>query len=179
MSKTYGFVVFGDKAHCEKVFSYFNDPFKLQNCPTKNSNGIDIGISYGYDICDLKDSKWFSVVFRNLPLYWSQDILDNLCRNYIGADSIYYSLPMTNINDMVCSVVVISDLDSAEKLCIILNKKELENGYRVKVRNLVDSYLFRYICIPGRVRKEKIWRKATFQNSSENKQSLLNLSQII
>lgn len=125
-------VIFNDKSHCDIVYSYFNDLHKKIECPTKNSKGEVIEINYGYDIRDLPDSKWVAVVMRNLPGYATKEIVQNLCESAVN-NATNYVASVGVIRDTCCAVVVVNDIEIAEKLCIVLHKKQIEGGYVLKV----------------------------------------------
>lgn len=122
---TCALVKFPCLSHCDKVHSYFNDPFKKIHKPLRNKMNNIVEFLYAYDTSDLKDSQWYAVVFRNLPHDFTKKQIEQQCRQII--DTIKYSTTPKKVCDSLCAVVVVKDLDSAEKLCLYYNKKSRDN----------------------------------------------------
>jgi hypothetical protein len=136
----YGVVFFSKKSDCENVYSFFNHPQKLANCPTKNSNDELITFSYCYDLTDLKDSKWYAVVLRNLDTYCEVEKIITFCQSFIGESSVFYALEPQSLYDSTCSIVIVDDLDSAEKLCSAINLKEFKGIFSGKIIKVKNSF---------------------------------------
>ena len=139
-SISYGVVFFSKNSDCENVYSFFNHPQKLQNCPTKNSNEELISFSYCYDLTDLKGSKWFAVVLRNLDTLCEAEKITAFCQSLIGSSTVFYALEPQSLYDSVCSIVILDDLDSAEKLCSAIKLKEIKgifSGKIIKVKSVL------------------------------------------
>ena len=126
-------VLFTKTIDCEKVFSFFNHPVKLQNYPTLNSLQEVISFSYCYDLTDIRDSKWFAVVLRNLDTDCEVEKIQNFCKGFVGESSVFYALPPEIIYDSACTLVVLDDLDSAEKLCSAINLQQIRGIFTGKI----------------------------------------------
>jgi hypothetical protein len=135
----FAFISFSKKEDCDKIYNFFNDANKLEKYLTLNSNGCQIGISYCYDLTDLKNSEWYAVVLRNLDPKYTKEQIENFCKNL--NHGVEYALHPCKIFNSYCSIVVMNDLDNAEKLTIILNSKEIReasnNDIKIKVKLLI------------------------------------------
>ena len=132
--KTYCFIKFYSKFICELIHNFFNEKFILNNFPLKNSENSLININYCYDLTDLKNSLWYSIILRNLPNDLEAHNITQLCKNFYPG--ILYTLPPKEIYGQKCTIVVLDDCDEAEKLCFNLNNKEINFGFFLKVKIL-------------------------------------------
>lgn len=75
-------------------------------------------IKYAYDITDIKDSMWFGVIIRNLPISDVKQI-EELCNKYLkkNKQQVKYVLSPKEIKGVICTIAIMNDLESAENLC--------------------------------------------------------------
>jgi hypothetical protein len=133
-NETIGFITFNNKSDCLKVNSFFNDPYKLENCPSRNSNKEIIEISYAYDLTDAPDSLWYAVVLRNLNFYCTDDMIKAYFSNFY-TEILYVQKPLP-FRNFLCTMIVFKDLDEAERICSQFNQqyvRVLSGNYPLKV----------------------------------------------
>ena len=127
--------MFTDKEECNLVMNFFNNPEKLKNTPTLNSQGEIISFSFCYDLTDLKDSKWFAVVLRNLDAVCETEKIEDYCSSF--NEGVLYALAPITIYDSTCSIVVMDSLDNAEKLCVKINQSKIKGIFTGKILKVI------------------------------------------
>ena len=96
--------------------------------------GEVITISYCFDLTDMKNSKWYAVVLRNLG---SLNFIEFHHDVFANARGISYVLPPKLIYDSICSIVVMDDLDNAEKLCALISEKKIVDNFDGKTLKVI------------------------------------------
>jgi len=90
-------------------------------------------VFYCYDLTDCKKSYWYAVVLRNLDGNCNTEKVKEFC-GMITKGVLYCTKP-EKVLDSYCTIVVLEDLDDAEKLCIYVNNKErLSNTKEKKLK---------------------------------------------
>ncbi len=115
----------------EIIKGFFSHPIKLAN-PTFNSCNQEMRVFWAYNILDLKLSEWYGIVFRGLPLKVNEETLRTHCANCFKSSEeltdldkhIKFVSNPTRIKSIMCAIVQTTSLDTAEKLCLELNKKK-------------------------------------------------------
>ncbi len=80
----------------------------------------------------MENSEWYGIVLRNIPEKCSHENLKNFLGNY--SKNINYILPAIKIKNSYSSVLVLNSLEEGERLCKLLNKKEMGKNRYLKVR---------------------------------------------
>jgi hypothetical protein len=86
------------------------------------SQGHSQNVFYCYDLTDCKKSYWYAVVLRNLDVNCNTEKIKEFC-GMITKGVLYCTKP-EKVLDSICAIVVIEDLDDAEKLCIYINNQD-------------------------------------------------------
>jgi hypothetical protein len=115
----------------ERIYNYFNHPYKKKHSPTKNQHGEEISVYYAYDLLELTNSAWYAVILRNIPATATIDNIKQFCSAHTTA--VQYIINPIQIKNSMCTLAILTDLDEAEKLCKALNKKELGKRKWLKV----------------------------------------------
>jgi hypothetical protein len=111
-------IFFFDKSQnhvCDFFYNYYSESSSSAN------------VKYCYDLTDKKDSKWYAIVIRNIPRTISDDQLLQVLRDNCTNGKVSYLLQSKNIGLSRCSVAVLDNLESAERLCVDYNKKDINN----------------------------------------------------
>lgn len=132
---TNALISFSNPKHTELLHSYFNHQMKKTQ-PTLNQKKIELKVFYAYNITDLKYHNWYGIIIRNLPSKVNTQQLKQYCANQFRtveevsylSKYIKFVHPPVLIKKAFCSLVVLSTLDHAEKLCNELVKKILNNN---------------------------------------------------
>ena len=106
-----------DEHICKFIFRYYNDNAKLSNCSVKLC----------YDLTDLRNSKWYSIVIRNIPTLMNDEHLLEFLNSNVDSGKISYLLPSKNIGTSKCSIAVLDNIEIAERLCVKLNKTVIDS----------------------------------------------------
>ena len=114
---------------CESIANFFYNPIK-KKYPSKNSKGEKIEIFLSYNLLEITKSNWYGVIIRNIPQNNTAETIKTYCENFVK-DSVKYCIPPSLIKD--CCIVVLNELENAEKLCLKLNNKEITKKRKLKV----------------------------------------------
>ena len=147
--KYYAFVNIQNLEHIKVLGDYFFHPLKKLN-PTLNSKKDKIEFYYAYDLLTLTKSFWYCVVLRNLPKGSTDQNLFQFCDNMTNG-GIKYCLRPISINNIICSLVICTELEKAEELCYKLNNYELIN------KKIIKANLHPYTCKIRRNTNAKIF----------------------
>ena len=107
----------------ETIFNFFHNPIK-KYIPTLNSKNEKMEILASFNLLELTKSNWYGIILRNLPKNCTSESIYNFCDGYIK-DGINYCLNPIIVDEISCSLVVCKSLESAEKLCSILNNNDI------------------------------------------------------
>jgi hypothetical protein len=88
-------------------------------------------VNWAYDKLDLKNSGWYGVILRNVPPKCTSENIQNQCS--ARGERVSYAIKPHQIRNQFCSIVVLENLEDAEKLCISLNQKEIAKNKFLKV----------------------------------------------
>jgi hypothetical protein len=80
---------------------------------------------------DSSKYQWFGAVIRCIPRNYTHERLTSFLAT--NENGFMYCLPPTDVGNSKCSIAVLKDRDAAERLCIKLNGKVLEEYYKIKV----------------------------------------------
>lgn len=94
---------------------------------------------WAYRITDLKNYSWYGVTLRAVPNQVTIEKLKNHCLHKLKSSSesyqnmqdklISFVHPLVKVKSYYCSLVVVNNLDTAEKLCVeICRKQDNSNG---------------------------------------------------
>ena len=139
-NKNTGFVLFNNLSDCEAIFTFFNGNQRKKPNPTKNSRGELIEVNWAYDKLDLKNSGWYGVILRNVPPKCTSENIQNQCA--ARGEKVLYAIKPLQIRSQFCSIVVLENLEDAEKLCMSLNQKEIAKNKFLKVNIFFNSGSF-------------------------------------
>jgi hypothetical protein len=117
---------------CESIANFFYYHIK-KKYPSKNSKGEKIEVFLSYNLLELTKSNWYGIIIRNIPQSNSADAIKNFCEKYVNKDSVKYCSPPVLIKNIYCCIVVLNELENAEKLCIKLNNFEIPKKRKLKV----------------------------------------------
>ena len=117
---------------CESIANFFYYHIK-KKYPSKNSKGEKIEVFLSYNLLELTKSNWYGIIIRNIPQSNSADAIKNFCEKYVNKDSVKYCSPPVLIKNIYCCIVVLNELENAEKLCINLNNFEISKKRKLKV----------------------------------------------
>ena len=126
-SVKHAFVVFSNESDCLRIHEFYNQPDRYEKEICFNSFGDLMEFNYCYDAKEIKNSKWFGVVVRNLVTF---NDLESVFQTNLPdlRDKLYYYLEPKYVLGSLCTIVVFEDLDNAEKFCCFIN----ESGYTDK-----------------------------------------------
>lgn len=96
--------------------------FSSYGLSDKGSQGHSQDVFYCYDLTDCKKSYWYAVVLRNLDQNCNIEKVKEFC-GMITKGVLYCTKP-EKVLDSICAIVVMEDLDDAEKICIYVNNQE-------------------------------------------------------
>jgi hypothetical protein len=116
----------------EKIYTYFNNPGKVYNCPSKNFKGETIKIHLFYDLSYLTLSSYYAVILRNLPQNTNNEDVKHYCHN--RTSGVINALYPKKIENSYCSVVTFKELDDAEKLCIHIKNEQTDPKKERKIK---------------------------------------------
>jgi hypothetical protein len=88
-------------------------------------------VDWAFDKTDLKDSKWYAVILRNVPPLCNVDVIRNQCS--LRGEKVLYVVSPVLIKSQYCSIVVMDDINDCEKICFALNNKEISRNKILKV----------------------------------------------
>ncbi len=110
---------------CDFFYNYYNEGHSICN------------VRYCYDLTDMKNSEWFAIVMRNIPRSISDENLLEMLRNKCNSGKVTYLLQSKIIGLSRCSIAIIDNLESAERLCADFNKQDINNmNIKVIISNL-------------------------------------------
>lgn len=110
-------------SQCEAIGNFFDHPIK-KIFPSKNSLGQTIEVYLAFDLLEVTMSNWYGVILRNLPSKCDTSSISDFCDSY-AKGGIKYCLEPAIIKDCNCCILVMNDIENAEKLCIDLNKNKV------------------------------------------------------
>ena len=117
-----------DSYLCEEIYNYYNE------------SGNSSNVSYCYDVTDKKESQWYAIVIRNIPRAISDCELEQILNEKCINGKILYTIPSENIGLSRCSIAVVDNLELAERLCVELNKKQVNKmNLKVLIYNIGPS----------------------------------------
>ncbi len=120
----FAFIQFGKKEECQMLYNYFNHPEKILKYPSLNSKREVMKFSYFYNLTDLKDSKWYGVILRDLDKLCDRDKIATFCESM--GEGVVDVLDPVYIKDCLATIVIMNDLDFAERLCTSINQSEIK-----------------------------------------------------
>lgn len=119
-----GYVEFENIENARDIFSFFNSGSRIP----VNENNAPIEVTWGYN--RLYSEKWVTIVLRNLPSPNKDSVHTNCTKR---GEKVKYITPPTLIKGRWCCLVVVEDIETAEKICLRVNNNVVDKGGR-KIR---------------------------------------------
>ncbi len=102
-------------------------------------------ISYCWDLTDLNNNLWYGIVLRNIPF----DNINDVESYFIKAEKckgILYCISVKNINDEFCAILIMEDINEADRMCYKYNKFNI-HGKKIKVKFFsLNFFIIIFIC---------------------------------
>jgi hypothetical protein len=114
------------------IFYFLNNPYKLNNFPLLNSEGELMKISYCWDLTDLNNNLWYGIVLRNIPFETINDVESYFIRAE-RCKGILYCISVKNINEEFCAILVMEDINEADRMCYKYNNSIIHEK-KIKVK---------------------------------------------
>ena len=102
------------------IYYFLNNSYKQNNFPLLNSEEKIIKISYCWDLTDLSNNLWYGIVLRNIPFETISDVESYFIRAE-RCKGILYCISVKNINDEYCAVLIMEDMNEADRMCFKYN----------------------------------------------------------
>ena len=118
---------------------------------------------YCFDATDMNNSKWFSVVIRNIPFANKKNFEEVYLSDF--NDTIDHTFSAIVIRDSLCAMVVMKSIEAAERLCKVLNGK---NGMKAHLH---------YKCCKMRDGKvnQRLYGKGGKRTHKKNKSNVIDM----
>ena len=123
-----------DSAYCEFTDFTFTDRIIKMHNNSKSIRYNSMTMSYAIDIARTKQYQWAAIVIRNLPMCIKQSNILLRCGD--DGERVKYVLPPMQVKRQNCTIVVMEDLEDAEKVCYRLNKNVVKKTFVLKVNLL-------------------------------------------
>eukprot|EP00826_Nyctotherus_ovalis_P058833 TRINITY_DN8127_c0_g1_i2.p2 TRINITY_DN8127_c0_g1~~TRINITY_DN8127_c0_g1_i2.p2 ORF type:complete len:225 (-),score=50.99 TRINITY_DN8127_c0_g1_i2:125-799(-) len=116
-----GYVEFEDVRHARDVFNFFNSGSRI----SVNKDGKAMKILWCYN--RLHSESWVAVVLRNIPP--SDANLEAIRKNCTKhSEKVKLITPPTSVKGRWCCLVVVEDIEDAEKICLRINNYAFDKG---------------------------------------------------